>query len=144
MGRMTKILIINSYTWYEKGDAAVLIGMLYALRQQFPDAEITALTNTPDVDRKHFQKYGERLRLLKNLFAAPSHYSKLAKALIYIWEVIKYTCLVKFWAPKTLYNDTLKAYAEANIILSCGGGYLGGYHVGLLVHLTRIYLGKLL
>ena len=51
---------------------------------------------------------------------------------------------MKFWAPKTLYNDTLKAYAEANIILSCGGGYLGGYHVGLLVHLYRIYLGKLL
>jgi len=29
---MTKILILNPNTWYEKGDAAIAVAMTYALR----------------------------------------------------------------------------------------------------------------
>jgi colanic acid/amylovoran biosynthesis protein len=142
---MKKILIINSYTWFEKGDAAIIIGMLYTLRQQFPDAEITLLTKNPEVDRQHFQKYDARLRVFKNLLVVPPNYSKLAKAFTYLWGVIKHACLAVFRAPKALYDDTLKTYADADMILSCGGGYIGGYYIiGLLVQLYRIYLGKLL
>jgi colanic acid/amylovoran biosynthesis protein len=141
---MTKILIINSYTWLEKGDAAVLISMLYALRQQFPQAEFTALTNTPDVDRKQFMNYDDRLRVLKNLLVAPNKYSRPAKAFTYLWEAAKDISMVVLRTPKTFYNETLKAYVDADVILSCGGGYLGGHHIGMLIHLYRIYMGKLL
>ena len=144
VSKMKKILLINSYTSYSKGIAAIIIGMLYALRQQFPDAEITALTNTPDVDREHYRKYDARLKVFKNLLAAPQHYSKLAKAFTYIWEVVKYTCLAGLRLPKALYDDTLKFYADADMILSCGGGYIGGHYIGRLVTPYRIYLGKLL
>lgn len=142
---MTKILVINSYTWYEKGDAAIIIGMLYVLRQQFPEAEITVLSNTPDIDRKHFLRYDDRLQVFKNLLVAPRNFSRLAKALTYLWQAIEYACLVKLRKPRISRSEALKAYTEANVIISCGGGYLSGHLIASqLLHLYRIWLAKLL
>jgi colanic acid/amylovoran biosynthesis protein len=40
-------------------------------------------------------------------------------------------------------KEILKAYSNANIILSCGGGFLGGHHLAIR-HVYSIYFGKLL
>jgi polysaccharide pyruvyl transferase WcaK-like protein len=49
---MTKILINNAYTWYNKGNAAILIGMFQAIRKYFPNAKITIILHIGDRSEK--------------------------------------------------------------------------------------------
>lgn len=53
-----KILCPGGFTWHNKGDAALIICMLEALRDHFADAEFVLLTDTPALDSK---KYNERV-----------------------------------------------------------------------------------
>ena len=48
---MTKILITNAWSWYNKGDAAIVITMADALRKYIPAAEICILSHTTEIDR---------------------------------------------------------------------------------------------
>ncbi len=52
-----KIFMPCAFTWGNKGDAALLIAAAQALRQQWPDAEVSFSSFTPELDSG---KYGER------------------------------------------------------------------------------------
>jgi polysaccharide pyruvyl transferase WcaK-like protein len=62
-----KILITNAYTWYNKGDAAILIGMFKAIRVFIPEAEITVLSILLMVEIKNCCK-SKRERNIKSVF----------------------------------------------------------------------------
>ncbi len=142
---MSKILITNAYSWYNKGDAAIVIGMLYALRKYIPDAEITILSHTPDIDRAEYQRYDTDIQVFRYLLVPYRDYSKkLASAVNYLLNVIKYTLLLKLQRVKTLTDDALRAYANADVVISSGGGYIGGYRLGNLGPLYGIHLAKML
>ncbi|MFC1992671.1 polysaccharide pyruvyl transferase family protein [Chloroflexota bacterium] len=142
---MSKILIINSYSWYNEGDAAIIIGTLHALREHMPDAEITVLSMTPDVDREKYRKYDNRVQVLSNLLIPPVDYSKkLATALKYSFNIIKYTSIAKLHTIKNLADQTLRAYVNTDLVISCGGDYIGGYQLGYLAPFYGMYLAKLL
>lgn len=51
---MTKILIINSDSPFNKGDQAILLGNLNLIKSKWPDSDITAISNFPDRDREWF------------------------------------------------------------------------------------------
>jgi colanic acid/amylovoran biosynthesis protein len=140
------ILITNAYTWYNKGDAAILIGMFKAIRVYIPTAEITVLSFTPEIDEKEYRRYN--VRVLGNLFAesiAKKQKHKFLKWSQVTLKAFKYFLWLKF---KNLGNQSekeiLKAYSDADIILSCGGGFLGGYNVLSITHVYSMYFGKLL
>lgn len=141
-----KILITNAYTWYNKGDAAILIGMFKAIRAFIPEAEFTVLSFTPEIDQKEYERYN--VRVLGNLFAVSS--AKKQKYRIFkmseiILKAFKYFLWSKLEIPvNQREQEILKAYSNADIILSCGGGFLGGHHLGIIKEVYSIYFGKLL
>ena len=51
-----KITITNAYTWYNKGDAGILLGTIEALKKIYygKNLEINILSFTPEEDRKRY------------------------------------------------------------------------------------------
>ena len=142
---MIKILITNAYSWYNKGDAAIVISTLYALRKHIPDAEITVLSHTPDIDKKQYQRYDNKVQVFRlPLVPYPDYSRKLATGFKHLLDIIKYTSLAKLPSARALTDDVLAAYANADLVISSGGGYIGGYITGNLVQVYGIYLAKLL
>ena len=142
---MPKILITNAWTWYNKGDAAIVIGMIQSLRKYIPDADITILSSTPKVDGEKYRKYN--VKVLSNLlFVSPEdNSSQLIKAAKLLPKILGYSLWAKLRFPvNSTEKAILNAYADADIVLSCGGGFLGGYEIGSLLHVYRIYFAKLL
>ena len=142
---MSKILITNAYTWYEKGDAAIILGMMRALRQYIPDANITVLSFTPRVDNRKYKKY--EVKFLRNLLPlSPEDNSpKFVKAAKLLPKLIEHWLWLKLRLPiNSTENEILNAYADADIVISCGGGFLGGFEIGSLLHVYGIYFAKLL
>jgi len=143
---MPKILIPNAYTWYHKGDASIVIGMASALRKYMPDADITILSSTPEVDREHYGRYN--LKVLRNLLTLPAsdNSPRLIKAAKLLFKAAKYSLWPRIKIPLTLEEKRiLSAYADADIVLSCGGGYLGGHNMpSSLAAVYGIYFAKLL
>ena len=50
------ITITNAYTWYNKGDAGILLATIDTLKKIYNKAEFNILSFTPDVDRKNYCK----------------------------------------------------------------------------------------
>jgi len=146
---MPKILITNSYSWYEKGDAAIAISMFYALRKHIPDADITLLSSTPEVDAQKYKKYSVKV-LRSLLMPSPIDNSpKLVKGVRLMAKMIKYSLWSKLKFPvNSGEKRILDAYVNADIVLSCGGGFLGGYGIRASLlsffRLYEIYFAKLL
>ena len=54
---MKKITITNAYTWYNKGDAGILLGIVETLKKIYNnDVEIDVLSFTPDDDKIRYCK----------------------------------------------------------------------------------------
>ncbi|MDY6907323.1 MAG: polysaccharide pyruvyl transferase family protein [Chloroflexota bacterium] len=142
---MTKILITNSTTWYEKGDAAIVTGMLHALRHHMPESEITILSFAPEVDQGRYAGYG--VRVLRNLASASpwDTRSSLRKAMRLSMKLIRYTLWLIVPVPLTPEErEVMAAYRDADIVVGCGGGYLGGHRTSWLLQAYRLYFGILL
>lgn len=151
---MYKVLIINFYTWYNKGDAAIATGTFNIIRHHIPDSEITLLSSTPENDQKIFERYN--VKVLPNLFTpspasktSPSKYGLFKNAVTYVFQMAWFS----LWA-KTKFNirssakETLDAYSQADLVLSIGGGYIGGMSLrkslGSLIPLSRVFFAGLL
>lgn len=142
---MPKILIPNAYTWYNKGDASIVVGMIYALRHYIPDADITVLSFTPEIDQEKYKRYD--VKVLSNLltFSFEDPTPKVIKMVKLLVKMLKYFVWSKISIP--VYPDekvVLNAYADADIIVTCGGGYMGGHHRGSPLRAYETYFGKLL
>jgi len=142
---MTKILIPNSFTWYSKGDTGIVLGMVYAIRQYIPDAEITVLSFTPETDGEKYNKYG--VRVLRHLLAVSPRASspKFISVAKLLTKILRYSLWSRVNIPvASEEKEILNAYADADIVLSCGGGFLGGHDIASLLHVYGIYFAKLL
>lgn len=143
---MPRILIPNTYTWYNKGDASIVVGMVHAIRRYVPDSEIVTLSFTPDIDQRMYNDL--RIKVLRNLLTIPrgTSYYPVVKNLAS--KVLRYMVLSKTPSMTSRLVDleekeVLEAYSGSDIVVGCGGGYLGGYKFSSLLHAYRIYLGKL-
>jgi len=49
---MKKITITNAYTWYNKGDAGILLGIISSLKKEYGEdnIEINILSFSPEID----------------------------------------------------------------------------------------------
>jgi colanic acid/amylovoran biosynthesis protein len=137
---MSKILIINHYST-NKGDAALLICMIDALRKYIPDAKFSVSSSYPEVTigqpevkalewiiggrgdkRSAFQRsiLSKILSLLKILLL-------VLQSLI--WVVLKrYTGKDVNLLISTNKRELLREYADADIVICCAGGHLNSYH----------------
>lgn len=142
---MKKITITNAYTWYNKGDAGILLGIVNSLKQVYGEnnIEINILSFTPEEDRKRYCKD----KTIKNVYSNilnphPYVHTKIGKILAII-KLIKNAITINLkmkFNKKTLFNknDSIKALKESDLIVVCGGGFLGGKKFDSLMHLFQI------
>ncbi|MFX0140033.1 MAG: polysaccharide pyruvyl transferase family protein [Candidatus Hodarchaeota archaeon] len=151
---MVRILITNAYSWYNKGDAGILIGMFFSLRKYIPNASISIMSRTPQIDSVKYSKYG--IGVLRDFVILTSNKQrKILKELHLliimfisaIWLSINKRQKKEIKLPlidADMYK-TLRWYRDADIVISCGGGFLhdsAGYT--FLIHLYSIFLALLL
>lgn len=143
---MKKVTITNAYTWYNKGDAGILLGIVETLKKVYDNnVEFTILSFTPEEDKKRYCKD----KCIKNVFSAtlnpfPYKNTKIGKVSKIIRLFFR-MCNLYFQSKISLKNlvkkeESFKILSESDLIVVCGGGFLGGKKYDSLMHLFQIYV----
>lgn len=143
---MKKITITNAYTWYNKGDAGILLGIIEFFKELYNNnVEFTILSFTPEEDAERYCKDKTIKSVYSNILNPhPYKHTKFGKIfaifklfITFLFTQIKFNFFFKNLV-KT--NKTIKAMNESDFIVVCGGGFLGGKKLDSLMHLYQIYI----
>jgi colanic acid/amylovoran biosynthesis protein len=110
------VLIVNTCSTLNRGDAAIVLGQIRLLQETFPGVHLTLTSKTPALDRALYDPLG--VEVLPPLIPALSSYrgtvrslSQGARALVAVGDK----------------GRLLQAVLRSDLVLSCGGGYLYSY-----------------
>lgn len=148
--RPPRIIILNTYSWYNKGDAAIVLGTVEAIRAAAPGAEITLVSLTPDVDRAHYAVYD--VRVVSGPFAhvyqgMGGRLGRIARFLVGTVAVLAGALVCGTFGPRTAYRLPLPAEARevvaqlaaSDFAVSCGGGFWQDSHGrGVYLHVVQV------
>lgn len=143
-----KITIISAYTWFNKGDAGILMGTITELTEYFGEknVEFNVLSFTPEVDRAKYKKFFSNvIEVQSNIFNPyPVKKDKInkAKAIIRMGLEYFYFKFFTIFSSKLKKNISIKLCEESDLIIVCGGGFLGGNKYNSLIHLAQIDILK--
>jgi colanic acid/amylovoran biosynthesis protein len=124
-------LITQAYSTYNKGTAAIAIGIINTIRTFFPDSEITIVSPAPVEEARHYSKYGvKNYERLLNI--APQRHRGSKKILAFGELILKgliYLLNAKIGGrfplnPKTKF--VLELFRKTDIVIIGGGGMFGG------------------
>lgn len=142
---MVKVLIINAHSSKNKGDAAIIISMIQSIRKFNKDSEITISSRYPEDDELYVQ-YG--CQVVEQITRFPDKNFSYFKRLIYTFKELKeVNRFVKTGdIPDGRDDHIFKKYNEADIVVSCGGGFIYSHsklvEASLIMHLAQIYFAK--
>ena len=130
-GGPTRILITHFYSRTNKGDAALASVLISELRRQFGDPELSLLTP----DRTEPGETFEGVPLESNFaylssFRFTKKVHKLGYAIALVFSTVVF-CLARrrlridLWLPTDL-RKVVQRYADADLVIPVGGGYMGG------------------
>jgi colanic acid/amylovoran biosynthesis protein len=115
-----RILILNTCSTLNRGDAAIVLGQIRLLQKTCPGADVALTSKTPALDRAFYDPLG--VEVLPPFISALSSYrgagrklSEGARALVAVGDK----------------RRLLQSLRQADLVLSCGGGYFYSYR-GLL------------
>lgn len=141
-----KITITNAYTWYNKGDAGILLGIVETLKKIYKnEVSINVLSFTPEEDKIRYCKD----KTIKNVYSNvlnphPYKHTKLGKikAIIKLIYSMLYQLIMINISKKKLIKkyNSYKSLNDSDYIVVCGGGFLGGRKFDSLMHLFQIYV----
>lgn len=142
-----KITITNAYTWYNKGDAGILLGTVNTLKQIYgsENIEIDILSFTPGEDKKRYCKDP----VIKNVYSnvlnpRPYKHTKIGKLIAIVKLIVRtiyLSLMMKFNIDKlVLKEQAFKSLSDSDIIVVCGGGFLGGKKLDSLMHVFQMYV----
>lgn len=118
--------------------------MLKTIRKIYPKAKISILSATPDIDEKYYAQYqAETYNRLFNLIG--KNKPKIFSVLTSIMKILWYLLWTKFeMVPiPTKDKNILRLFRETDIVIACGGAYLGGNKFQSIPQdLFPIYLAK--
>lgn len=130
-----RYLFINAYSSKNRGDAGIVVGMIYLIKSIDPDADIQVMSSHWRENKKFYEQYG-------------------VSSIAPVWELEKEQKSVRRYinGVKSVLKVALKrrtkaiqAYQEADMVLSVGGGYLyssrkGPLGIGLLNSLFHLWV----
>jgi colanic acid/amylovoran biosynthesis protein len=138
-----KILITDYYCASNRGDAAILEGVIASLKRYFPAAHISVLTNYPKAARFVNGIVSEEQKMV------PFKYTEIFKNLAVFYSLISAPFIRKgFYPPGAgtiLKRMKLQAYVNADFIVSSGGGFINDFYAPAnFGRLFGLYFAKLL
>ena len=142
-----KITITNAYTWYNKGDAGILLGTVNLLKQIFGEdsLDIRVLSFTPEEDQKRYCQDKVITAVYSNVLNPhPYKHTKIGKLIAIFKLSVKFIYLFIFsnLNLKYLVNkyNNYKTLYESDFVIVCGGGFLGGKKLDSMMHLFQMYV----
>ncbi|WP_176554425.1 polysaccharide pyruvyl transferase family protein [Bacillus sp. Marseille-P3800] len=139
-----KITIISAYTWYNKGDAGILLGTLQAIKKQYPMAKFNILSFTPEEDFKNYTREFDGIEYIESNLLNPYPLKKTkagkAKAILKLGiNKVKQDMLFGL-SEKTILERNISAriIKDSDLVFVCGGGFLGGKKFNSIIHLHQI------
>ena len=147
-----KFTVTSCWSYYNKGDAAIVAATVKLINKAIKDAEITALSFDP----QSFYESGNGLGGDVKVFSMPTTADSLRPLLILLnWS--SYFSLQNFFGPFFLLlslllirffrhvdnnlKQALESIDDSNLVIMAGGGYLYS-HVGFYVHAIPIIYSK--
>lgn len=143
-----KITITNGYTWYNKGDSGILLGTINSIKKIYgQDIEIRILSFTPDEDAKRYCMDPIVKGVYSNILNPyPFNRSKIGKLLaiakLFVSMVSVYIKLNLFRNTFINNNFVMRVLNESDLIVVCGGGFLGGKKFNSFIHLFQMYVNN--
>lgn len=138
-----KILIVDLHCASNRGDAAILEGVIASLRKYFPDTEITVMTDYPNSARLINQVHSVKQAMV------PFRWANLRKNIASIYALV--AAVFSRWGitlpGMRIMREKLliEPYMEADLVVSNGGGFLNDFYApGNLGRLWGLYFAKLL
>ncbi|MDD3621772.1 MAG: polysaccharide pyruvyl transferase family protein [Methanofollis sp.] len=131
-----KILVTGAYCVLNKGDAALRLGGLPAIRDQIPDANFTILTLFPEYDSKVYTDG----RVVKALDTPGKALNAVIRCIL--WSVFTRGTKNLRKNNHFLDVDVLKEYARADVIVDISGDSISevtGFQ-GTLYHLLHLWI----
>ncbi len=107
-----KILILNTHSILNSGDAAIVFSQIRFLQRVFHDPEITLVSRTPKLDQKLYTPMG--IKTLPPIIPAPSVFSGWLNQ---FQESVKN---ILAWGSK---SALLREMIACDVVLASGGGY---------------------
>ena len=145
---MKKIITItNAYTWYNKGDAGILLGTVNTLKQIYGEnnLDIRVLSFTPEEDKKRYCMDKTITNVYSNVLNPhPYKHTKIGKIIAILKLFMTYIYMFIF--SNLNLNHLIKKYdnfrtlSESDFIIVCGGGFLGGKKMESLMHVFQMYI----
>lgn len=129
-----RILIINLHSGHNTGDAALTTVAIRQLRRHFPACHITLAMNDPEShagDEPVVPSFGTWFRDMK---AQKTHWAALPLLMLQSLLVVGFYRLTgrqRFLNLPPPKRNLLKAYLEADLVVSCAGGFLYSTKRGL-------------
>jgi len=127
-----RITIISTYSWLNKGDAAIVLGTAHALRQVHPQAEITVVSMTPRVDLAPYAHkqigvvsgpFGYIYAPGRSLFYRMTLFVLHSLLMLAGLLVVRYQRAAQLhWLPSQT-RALVQKIADADLIIGVGGGY---------------------
>ncbi|WJE15270.1 polysaccharide pyruvyl transferase family protein [Halobacillus sp. ACCC02827] len=139
-----KITIIDAYTWYNKGDAGILLGTVESLNQMYNNPEIRVLSFTPRLDQLKYSQVYSNINLVRTNLLNPYPLKKTKfQKLIAIGKLAKEKLIqdIIFKISKEKYlkkYESARIINDSDVVYVCGGGFLGGKKFNSLIHLHQI------
>ncbi|MCM3749154.1 polysaccharide pyruvyl transferase family protein [Paenibacillus pasadenensis] len=140
-----KVLIINAHSSKNKGDAAIIISMIQSIRKFNPNASITISSRYP-LDDDLYLDYG--CKVVDQITRFPDKkYGKIKRLSLILKDLRHAQIFVKKGIiPKHRNPDIFSEYQSADIIVSCGGGFIYSHssliEASLIMHLAQIFFAK--
>lgn len=107
-----KILILNTHSSLNAGDAAIVLAQIKFLRKAFNSVEISLTSRTPELDAKVYAPEG--VRVIPPILPAPSVFDGIGR---------KFADTARNLADLSGKRDFLRAAREADLVIASGGGY---------------------
>ena len=111
-----RVLILNTCSILNRGDAAIVLGQINLLQKYYPGVSITITTKTPALDRVLYNPMG--VDVVAPFTPALSTYKGFTRKLTGSAQM-----LVAWKDKKHLIN----VMRQSDLVLSCGGGYFYSY-----------------
>ena len=139
-----RILILNNYSSANRGDAAILDGLINTINQSIDNPKITVLSSFPKIIRK-YHPYTSFESLINSDKVKSGNFYIYLLLMVYlsIWAVLER--YLKIQLPNFSKSKQLSLYKNSDLIISVGGGYINdNYKPGVATRLFEFYFAKLL
>ncbi|TCI84774.1 polysaccharide pyruvyl transferase family protein [Tenacibaculum sp. M341] len=133
MEKAKKVLIINAYSFRNRGDSGIIVAMIDSIRKAYSNVEISVMSQFHEQNREYYKTF--------NVKSVPP-----------VWDIINEKSFIKKYITgfkKRLFykSQSTEEIDKADLVLSAGGGYLyssriGPMGVGFLNVLYHLWISK--